>query len=49
MTVRERILTIRLMKKLEKHPAYAKAPVLEAAGAGDDQNMESDPGGLTEL
>ena len=48
MTARERILMIRLMEKLERHPAAAKALGIEAAGAVQDQNMESDPRGLTE-
>ena len=47
MTVRERILVIRLMEKLEKHPTYAKALGIEAAGAKEYQNIESDPKGLT--
>lgn len=49
MTVRERILMIRLMEKLEKHPAYAKALGIEAAGAKEHQNIKPDPKGLTEL
>ena len=47
MTAKERILMIRLMEKLEKHPAYAKALGIEAAGAQEYQNIESDPMGLT--
>ena len=47
LTARERILMIRLMEKLEKHPTYAKALGIEAAGAVNNQNMESDPKGLT--
>lgn len=27
MNVKERILTIRLLEKLEKHPGYVKTPV----------------------
>ena len=48
MTVKQRILTIRLMEKLEDHPAYAEALGIEAAGGAREQNMESDPRGLTE-
>ena len=47
LTARERILMIRLMDKLEKHPTYAKALGIEATGAVNNQNMESDPKGLT--
>ncbi len=32
MNVRERILTIRLLEKVLKHPAYAKRLGLEASG-----------------
>ena len=47
MSVRERILMIRLMEKLEDHPAYAKALVIEANGAKNNQNRNKDPKGLT--
>ena len=47
LTARERILMIRLMEKLEKHPTYAVLLGIEAADLEDDQNMESDPKGLT--
>lgn len=43
MHARERILTIRLMEKVEKHPAYAKILGIEIAGARNDQNEENDP------
>lgn len=33
MSVRERILAIRLLEKLEKHPSYANALGVEASGA----------------
>ena len=33
MTAKERILTIRLLKKVEKYPNYAKALGIEASGA----------------
>ena len=49
MTARERILMIRLMEKIEKHPTYAKTLVTEAASAVKNQNMESDPKGLTSV
>ena len=47
MTARERVLMIRLMEKLEKHPTYAKTLGIEATSAVNNQNMESDPKGLT--
>ena len=47
MNARERILMIRLMEKMEKHPAYAMLLGIKAAGAEDDQNMKSDPKRLT--
>ena len=47
LTARERVLMIRLMEKLEKHPTYAKTLGIEATGAVNNQNMESDPKGLT--
>ena len=47
LTARERILIIRLMEKLEKHPAYAKTLGIEATDAVNNQNMESDLQGLT--
>ena len=47
MTVRKRILMIRLMEKLEKHPAYSKALGIEATGALANQNRKSDIEGLT--
>ena len=46
LTARERILMIRLMEKLEKHPTYAKTLGIEATGAVNNQNMDSDPKGL---
>ena len=45
MTVRKRILMIRLMEKLEKHPAYARALGIEATGAME--NQKKDIKGLT--
>ena len=47
LTARERVLMIRLMEKLEKHPTYAKTLGIEATGKAVNQNMESDPKGLT--
>ena len=47
LTARERVLMIRLMEKLEKHPTYAMLLGIEATDLEDDQNMESDPRGLT--
>ena len=37
MTVKERILMIRLLEKLEDHPAYAEALGVEATGAVKQQ------------
>ena len=48
MSTRERILMIRLMEKIEQHPTYAKTLGLEAPGAVNNQNKESDPKGLTD-
>ena len=47
MSAKERILMIRLMEKLEKHPAYAKALGIEATGVTNHQNKKTDPTGLT--
>ena len=47
LTARERVLMIRLMEKLEKHPTYAVLLGIEATDLQDDQNMESDQKGLT--
>ena len=47
MTVKERILMIRLMEKLEKNPAYATLLGIEVTGAKENQNVGSDPEGLT--
>ena len=47
MTARERVLMIRLMEKLEKHPAYAMLLGLEAPGVVKNQNTKKDPKGLT--
>ena len=45
MTTKERILMIRLMEKLEKNPAYAKALGIEATGAVNNQDRK----GLTAM
>ena len=47
MSARERILMIRLMEKLEKHPTYAMLLGIEATGASYNQNRINDPKGLT--
>ena len=47
LSARERILMIRLMEKLEKHPAYAILLGIEATGKAVDQNRKNDPKGLT--
>ena len=46
MKTRERILMIRLVEKLERHPTFAKALGVEATGAVKNQKTESDPKGL---
>ena len=48
MSTRERILMIRLMEKLEKHPEYALLLGVEATSAANNQNTESDPKGLAD-
>ena len=48
MSTRERILMIRLLEKIEQHPTYAKTLGLEATGAVNNQNMESEQKGLTD-
>ena len=47
LTARERILMIRLMEKLDKHPTYAKTLGIEATSAVNNQNIGPDPKGLT--
>ena len=47
LTARQRILTIRLMEKLEKHPSFARSLGIEAIGGAKDQNQKPDPRGLT--
>ena len=47
MRVKERILMIRLMEKLQKYPTYAKTLGIEATGAVNNQNRKNDPKGLT--
>lgn len=48
LSTRERILMIRLMEKLQKHPAYAKALGVEATSVANNQNMGSVPEGLAD-
>lgn len=48
MTAKERVLMIRLMGKIEKHPAYAKTLAVEATGAVSNQKKEFDRQGLTD-
>ena len=45
MSVRERILMLRLMEKLEKHPAYATQLGIGAARVIENQNKESESNG----
>ena len=49
MSARERILVIRLMEKIEKHPTYAKTLGIEATSAVKNQNRKKDPKGLTRV
>ena len=46
MNTRERILMIRLMKKLEKNPAYAKTLGVEASSVVHDPNQKTEAKGL---
>ena len=46
MTTRERILMIRLMQKIEKHPKYAMLLGIEATGVVRNQNRKSNNTGL---
>ena len=48
LSTRERIVMIRLMEKLEKHPAYATLLGVEAISAANNQNTESDTKGLAD-
>lgn len=49
LTARERILMLRLMEKLKKHPTYAKTLGVEATGAVQIQNTECIPKSLASL
>ena len=49
LTARERILMIRLMEKLKKHPTYAILLGIEATGVVRNQDIEPDPKGLSNL
>jgi len=49
MTVKERILMIRLIDGITKYPAYAKALGIEATGAANNQKKDPDPRGLTDM
>lgn len=40
MSTKERILMLRLMEKLERHPSCAKALGIEATGAAKDQERK---------
>lgn len=48
MSVRERILMLRLMDKLQKHPSFAKALGVEANSAAWRPNSKTKPKGLTD-
>ena len=47
MTTKERILMIRLVEKLVRHPTFGNALGIEATGAIKNQNAESNPKSLT--
>ena len=47
MSVKERVLMLRLTEKLEKHPTYAKTLGIEATGAVNNPNRKNNPKGLT--
>ena len=47
LTTKERILMIRLVEKLEKHPTFGKTLGVEATGVVKNQNAESNPKSLT--
>lgn len=46
MSVKERILMIRLMEKLQKHPDFAKTLGIEATSVMHDPDQKIDPKGL---
>lgn len=47
MSAKERILMLRLMEKLKKHPDFAKVLGVEAPGVENDLNTETESKGLT--
>ena len=49
VSTRERILMIRLVEKLEKHPTYAKTLGIEATSAVKNQNLDVDSKGLAAM
>jgi len=49
LPARERILMIRLMEKLKNTLHMPKTPGVEATGAVKNQNINSDPKGLTSV
>ena len=49
MRVRERILMLRLMEKLQKHPGFARALGIEANGVAKYPNSKTEPKGLTDM
>ena len=46
MSVKERILMLRLMEKLQRHPDFAKTLGIEATGVRHDPDQKIDPKGL---
>lgn len=46
MSVKERILMLRLMEKLHKHPDFAKTLGIEATSVIHDPDQKIDPKGL---
>ena len=47
MTTKERILMIRLVEKLKRHPTFGKALGIEATGAVKNQKAKANPKSLT--
>ena len=48
MSVKERIMMLRLMEKLRKHPDIATRLGVEANGDGNDLNHQTEPKGFAD-
>ena len=46
MSVKERILMLRLMEKLQMHPDFAERLGVESNGVGHELNRQREPQGL---